>query len=84
MKLHLRIERLVVDGALSKGQAEALRRELGSELARLIGVGHADDLLSGASRAIPSIPTRMAEPSTDGSRIGRSLARTVHGALTSE
>ncbi len=85
MKLSLRIERLVlVDGALSKRQAEALRRELGAELARLIGAGQADDLPSGARQAIPSLSTRMAEPNADGSRIGRDLARTVHGALTSE
>jgi hypothetical protein len=85
VNVRLRIDRLVlVDGALSKRQVEALRRELGSELARLIGPGHADDRLSSARRAIPSISTRMAEPNADGSRIGRDLARTVHGALTSE
>lgn len=82
MKLHIRIERVVMfDGMVAETQGEAVRRALGTELSRLVA-GRAGHLLSGGERAIPSLSTRMAESSADATRLGRAIARTVHGAMT--
>jgi hypothetical protein len=78
MRLRVRIERLVI----SETQVEAIRRALGTELSRL-AAGQADHVLVRGQRTIDSLSTRVAEPNADATRLGRDVARTVHGALTS-
>ena len=86
MSLHLRIDRLVLEGtALTQRDGARLQAALGAELAILLkDSGLQPELAKGI--ALPSLPlTTLAQPAAaEPSALGRQLARHLAAALTTQ
>lgn len=81
MKIHVRIERLVLEGLdLPRAQQPALQAAVEAELGRLLAQGGlAGDLSSGA--AVPSIRADSIPAAGKPAELGAGIARSVYGGI---
>jgi hypothetical protein len=83
MKIHLHIERLVLEGLPTAAhQGAQVQCALERELARLLAVSGLSQELRGGI-AVPSLPAAGIEVHRENhaARLGREVARAVHGAI---
>ena len=86
MKIHLHIERLVLDGLpVERRDGAAVRAAVEAELARLLGAGGlAPSLMSGvAAQSVPGGAIQLASQTTP-NHLGTQIAQAVYGGLSNE
>lgn len=83
MKINVHVERLIMEGLpVTSLQARQVQGSLEKELARLLAVsGLSQELRGGIT--VPSLPAAGIQVAQDNhpARLGREVARSVHGAI---